>query len=592
MSTAALPAIRSRPDTAGAVRRLRSVTGLVLAVFVTAHFVNHALGVFSIEAQQALLDVLRPIWQSPLGTVILYSALLTHAALGLYALWRRRTLRAPRWELTQLALGLAIPLLLIPHVFGTRVAQAILGTEPSYHSVVSGIWNNPVALVRHPALVVILWTHLVIGLHFWLRLRKWYRKALPILYPIAILVPVLALLGFFGTGVRLAAEARAETSVADPYASPADATNVDPEAKARLAARENQAYAIYVALLGFVLLARSARRAVRARGASYRIHHASGRVLTAPLGYSLLEALRDAGIPHASVCGGRARCTTCRVRVGHGARHLPPAEPIEAAALARIGAEADVRLACQLRPTKSVHVTPLLPPHVAPADIGSHRTAGRERAVAVMFVDIRDSSRLGEQRMPYDVFFILNRFFAEMADALRDTGGYYSTFNGDGLMALYGTETGVARGCRDAMRGAAAIEARLARINAALAADLGRPLRAGIGIHAGDAIVGTMGPPATPILSALGDTVNVAARLEAETKHRECMVVVSAACAHAAGVDLSAFPEHTVTVRGRADPVTYYAIADAAQLAALVAATEIAAQGVPSVAVDKSTRAA
>ena len=593
MSTAALPAIRSSPGTAGAVRRLRNITGLVIAVFVTAHFTNHALGVFSIGAQQALLDVLRPIWQSPLGTLTLYSALLTHAALGLYALWRRRTLRMPRWELAQLVLGLAIPVLLIPHVFGTRIAQSILGIEPSYHSVVSGIWNNPVALIRHPALVVILWTHLAIGMHFWLRLRGWYRNAVPILYPIAILLPVLALLGLFGTGVRLATEARGETTVADSYAyAPGDGTKVDPEAKARLATREDQAYAIYLGLLGFVLLARAARRAVRARGASYRIHHASGRVLTVPVGYSLLEGLRDAGIPHASVCGGRARCTTCRVRVGEGARHLPPAEPIEAAALARIGADAGVRLACQLRPTKSVHVTPLLPPHVAPADIGTHRTAGRERAVAVMFVDLRESSRLGEQRMPYDVFFILNRFFAEMADALRDTGGYYSTFNGDGLMALYGTETGVARGCRDAMRGAAAIEARLARINAALAADLGRPLRAGIGIHAGDAIVGTMGPPATPILSALGDTVNVAARLEAETKHRECMVVVSAACAHAAGVDLSAFPEHTVTVRGRADPVTYYAIADAAQLAALVAATEIAAQGVPSVAVDKSTRAA
>jgi adenylate cyclase len=142
------------------------------------------------------------------------------------------------------------------------------------------------------------------------------------------------------------------------------------------------------------------------------------------------------------------------------------------------------------------------------------------------------------------------------------------------------------------MRGAAAIEARLARINAALAADLGRPLRAGIGIHAGDAIVGTMGPPATPILSALGDTVNVAARLEAQTKVHECVVVVSAACARAAGVDLSTFPEHTVTVRGRADPVTYYAIAEAVQLAALVAASESAGAGASGVGTEGASRAA
>jgi adenylate cyclase len=597
MRTAALPAIAFRPGATGAVRRLRNISGLVIAGYVTVHFANHALGVFSIEAQQAALDVLLPVWQSLPGTVALYSALLTHAALGLYALWRRRSLRMPRWELAQLALGLAIPLLLIPHVFGTRIAHAVLGTTPSYDSVVRAIFGNPVALVRQPALVVIVWTHLVIGLHFWLRLRAWYRRALPILYPLAVMVPVLALLGFFGTAVRLADE----PSDAGAAYGPAPegrriAADVAPEAKARLGAREELAYEIYGGLLLFVLLGRSARRAIRNRGSTYTIHHASGRVVSAPLGYSVLDALRDAGIPHASVCGGRARCTTCRVRVGRGAKHLPPVEPVEAAALARLGADADVRLACQLRPTKSLHVTPLLPPHVAPADMGAYRMPGRERAVAVMFVDLRESSRLGEHRMPYDVFFILNRFFAEMAEALHETGGYYSTFNGDGLMALYGTESGIARGCRDALRGAAAIDARLARINAALAADLRQPLRAGIGIHAGDAILGRMGPPATPILSALGDTVNVAARLEAETKRRECRVVVSAACARAAGVDLSGFPQHTVTVRGRAEPVTYYAIADPAALAALVAATPEAetapAAQHAATAKERSTRAA
>jgi adenylate cyclase len=110
------------------------------------------------------------------------------------------------------------------------------------------------------------------------------------------------------------------------------------------------------------------------------------------------------------------------------------------------------------------------------------------------------------------------------------------------------------------MRGAIAISERLARMNTALAADLGEPLQAGISIHAGEAIVGTMGPPATPLLSALGDTVNVAARLEAATKQHRCVLVVSAACADAAGVDLSAFPQHTSSVRGRSEPVTYYAI--------------------------------
>ena len=83
-----------------------------------------------------------------------------------------------------------------------------------------------------------------------------------------------------------------------------------------------------------------------------------------------------------------------------------------------------------------------------------------------------------------------------------------------------------------------------------------------------------MGPPATPILSALGDTVNVAARLEAETKRRHCVVVISSECARAAGVDLARFPEFTVTVRGRSEPVTYYAIQHPADLATLLATVE------------------
>jgi adenylate cyclase len=269
------------------------------------------------------------------------------------------------------------------------------------------------------------------------------------------------------------------------------------------------------------------------------------------------------------------------VRIEYSAGSLPKPEPIEAAALGRIDAGSNVRLACQLHPTSDLRVTPLVPPGVGPADLDTHRMPGRERAVAVMFVDLRESSRLGERRMPYDVFFILNRFFAEMAEALRETGGYYSTFNGDGLMALYGTETDLERGCRDALRGAIAITARLAKMNAAFAHDLGQPLRAGIGIHAGDAIVGTMGPPATPLLSALGDTVNVASRLEAETKRRNCVLVVSSACAHAAGLDLSRFAEHTATVRGRNKPVTYHAIDDPAELAALLAAADRAAASAP-----------
>ncbi|MEP7208213.1 MAG: adenylate/guanylate cyclase domain-containing protein [Casimicrobiaceae bacterium] len=574
-----------------AIRALRLATGLVLAFYVTVHFSNHALGIFSVDAQEAMRKVVSPLWRSLPGTVLLYFALIVHPLLGLHALWRRHTLRMPTWEMMQLALGLAVPLMLIPHVFGTRVADSMLGIESTYPHVIGRLWSSPETLIRQPLLVLIVWMHLSVGIHFWLRLRAGYRRWLPVTYLVAAMVPLLALLGFWGAGFELrkapvasTAESSAETATdrstrdtARAYppseAKPATSGGDPPTAlQIQFEERKDLALGIAAGLLVLVLLARAARHGLQVRKGTYRIQHASGLTVVASLGQSLLEALRDAGVPHASVCGGRARCTTCRVRLGPGYASLPAPNAAELLALQRIHAEPNVRLACQLRPDRDVRVTPLLPADAGAADASGAGEGGRERAIAVMFVDLRDSSGFAEHRLPYDVLFILNRFFAEMAAAVDATGGYYSTFHGDGFMALYGTANDIGAGCRDALHGTVAVADRLARINAALASELREPLRMGISVHAGEAIVGTMGPPAHPIVSALGDTVNVASRLEGEAKRHGCALVVSATCARAAGVDLSGFPEHTVNVRGRAQSVSYFVIADAAMLVPLLPA--------------------
>ena len=113
---------------------------------------------------------------------------------------------------------------------------------------------------------------------------------------------------------------------------------------------------------------------------------------------------------------------------------------------------------------------------------------------------------------------------------------------------------------------------RLQRLNEHMGAELNAPLRIGIGVHMGEAIVGTMGPPSSPNLSAVGDNINIAARLEQHTKILGCSMVISVAVAERAGVDLSQFARHVVPVRGRDAPIEVYAIDDPAQLeAALVA---------------------
>lgn len=579
-ATSAPAPSRGRRSSARAIAAWRLGSGLALALFLVVHLSNHALGTISIDFQEAMRKVVSPVWRSAPGTLLLYGALFTHPALGLYALWRRRTLRMSAWEAAQLVLGLCIPLLLIPHAFGTRGAAAMLGVDTTYQTVVTGIWSSATSLARQPLLVVVAWMHLLIGLHYWLRVRARYRRLFPALVPIALMLPALALLGFYGAAAELRELGQlpaAGTSIAAPAP---DAHTL--AQRARLETLRDASLATWLSLVALVLVARGLRGHWSTRRGVYRIQHSNGRVVVAPIGQSVLDALRAARIPHAAVCGGRARCTTCRVRIGHDAA-LPEPDAVESHALARIHAAPDVRLACQLRPRADIRVTPLLPPHVAPTDAFDDAVPGREHSVAVMFVDLRESSRLGEQRLPYDVFFILNRFFAEMAEAVAETRGFYSTFSGDGFMALYGTQSDLARGCRDAMLGAIAVQERLARINAALAADLREPLRAGIGLHAGNAIVGTMGPPLQPVLSALGDTVNVAARLEAETKSHDAAVVVSAECARASGVDLSRFPLHTVTPRGRGASVSYYAIADPRALRSLVAQAErVAPVGVQS----------
>jgi adenylate cyclase len=163
--------------------------------------------------------------------------------------------------------------------------------------------------------------------------------------------------------------------------------------------------------------------------------------------------------------------------------------------------------------------------------------------------------------LPYDVLFILNQFFSELTKALDATGGHYSNFTGDGLMALYGLDAAEpAIGGEQALRGAREMLMRLDQLNARLKADLKSPLRIGIGIHFGEAIVGALGPPGSQIVTAIGDTVNTTARLESLTKDYNCTIILSQDAARAAGLDLAGHELHHAPVKGRVDSVAFYAL--------------------------------
>src|ERR671933_313225 len=123
-------------------RWVRLVTGLMLICYVVPHFLNHALGVVSIGAMDAVRAPLAAWWRSAPGTVFLYGALLTHFALALVSLYRRTTLRMPKWEAAQLVLGLLVPPLLIAHIVGTRFSWFLLGHHIGYERLVGLLWSD------------------------------------------------------------------------------------------------------------------------------------------------------------------------------------------------------------------------------------------------------------------------------------------------------------------------------------------------------------------------------------------------------------------------------------------------------------------
>jgi adenylate cyclase len=536
-------------------RPLRLVTGLILFAYATCHLLNHAFGIRSIAAMEAASPVLLQPWQTLPGLTLLYSSFLVHGLLGLYALYRRRHLRMPASEAWQLALGLTIPLLLIPHAAGVRIGSSVYGLEAGYARLIYQFWFVAIEdAFRQIALLLILWIHGCIGVRAWLASKPWYRRAAAPLASLALLVPVLAILGFTNAGLDAREAARRDPQAAAAHAI---ATPGTPAAES-LASVHRIADALTFGYLGLVagtIGLRMLRDWHARRFRAVHISYPDDRVVAVPPGFSVLEASRWAGIPHASVCGGRGRCSTCRVRVGRGAEQLPPPGPIEARTLERIGNPVGVRLACQIRPQADLEVEPLVHTSVdAPSGIvrfGAAIEGGTEMEIAALFVDLRESTRLATGRLPYDALFLFDRYIQVVTAAIRDNGGHVTSIAGDGVMSMFGVNSNGARAARDAFEAAAQIWVGVESLNHDLGDELQVPLRIGIGLHVGMAVVGMISTGGAGSLQFLGDTGNLAAKLEAETKRFDCILIASAQAAAFLAPDGLNIATHALSIPGK-----------------------------------------
>ncbi len=555
------------------MRQVRLVCGLILFGYLLSHYVNHALGNISLDAMEYGLRFHAGFWQSPVGTLLLYPALGVHASLGLWALYQRRYFRWKTAELVQLVLGLSIPALLCTHLIGERLGITLYGLQRSYALALYNFWVARPDLGRMQAvLLLIAWIHGCIGIYFWLRLKPSFAKLAPVLLGLAVLLPALALLGFYQQGRNVRALAQQPAWRAEVLAPPLIGTAAERDNLTRL---RDYFILFYAGAIGVVLAARGVRRFNERRHGMIRLTYPD-RTIRVPKGLTVLEASFRHHVPHASVCGGKGRCSTCRIRIIGGDAGLPRPSAREAFVLGRMGApDPSVRLACQLRPTTDIAIIPLVPSQAGTSFLhGKSRVyPGEERYVVSMFVDMRGSTQRAADQLPFDTVFIVNRFLGAVSQAVTQAGGKVNQYLGDGLLALFGTDTDPGTACRQALKAAAQVGENVAQLNRQFAEAERHPIRFGIGVNGGEVIVGDIGYGENISFTALGDAVNVAARLQDMTKELECELVVSEEVCESAGLQNDAMPRKEINVRGRADPVVVRTAVAAESIATLLDGT-------------------
>ncbi|MCW6053688.1 adenylate/guanylate cyclase domain-containing protein [Microcoleus sp. A2-C5] len=248
----------------------------------------------------------------------------------------------------------------------------------------------------------------------------------------------------------------------------------------------------------------------------------------------ILEASLRAGIPHTHICGGSARCSTCRVLIVEGLEFCSPRNSAEEELAKKLRLEPEIRLACQTQVAGGKVILRRLA--IDSEDLESfndemvgkfiHAPVGQEKKIAILFADIRGFTAFAESLLPYDVIYILNRYFQKMSYAINRNGGMINNYMGDGFMALFGLENSE-KAAEQAVRAGVDMLEELEKLNPYFETLYRHRLRIGIGIHCGLVVVGNLGAEKNQTVTAIGDAVNFASRIEAANKQVGTSLLIS-----------------------------------------------------------------
>ncbi|WP_240453824.1 adenylate/guanylate cyclase domain-containing protein [Chachezhania antarctica] len=543
--------------------RARIASGLVLFAFALTHFLNIGLGLFSAELMAQMQDWRVAVTRFPPVTALLILAILVHAGLALMKVAQKRSLRMAAADWVQLVLGFLIPFFLIAHVVHTHVAHVLYDVDDSFAFLIRLVWGTTSGL-QQCLLLLIVWTHACIGLHMWLRLTRWWARWTPVLSGVAVLIPAYALTGYLVEGRRIVAA----TSDPETFQSFAASVNwPDGAAFTRLAQISDRALIVFLCLLAAAMCWNILRRIIAGRS-SIRVHYIDGPDVHAQKGMTLLAMSKVNNVPHTALCGGRGRCSTCRVIVETGGEDLPPPEPGELRTLRAVRAPPNARLACQIRPMSDLTVFRVFQPDGRRGR--AHASQGEERRLAILFLDMRGFTARTSGQLPYDVVFLLNRFFDAVVPPIQRVGGTVDKYLGDGFLAVFETADAESS-ARAALEAIRQIGSALDGFNEALKVHGDPEIKIGVGVHLGLLVLGEIGAAGNAPRTLIGDTVNTASRLEAQTKVEEVELLISDDVLTAAGIDTSGLPLQDFDLRGLDTPLRALAVPQCSNLDANLA---------------------
>jgi len=223
------------------------------------------------------------------------------------------------------------------------------------------------------------------------------------------------------------------------------------------------------------------------------------------------------------------------VLVVNGLEFCSPRNEKELALAAQLHFGERVRLACQTTIVGNVTLRRLI---LDAKDAGltdqrkattTHGSVGEERQIAILFVDVRNSTRFADSVPPFDVIHVLRRFYHHMDKAVMNNGGHVACYTGDGLMALFGVEPSKSAPLQAVLAGLDMLRSVKQDVQPYVKRLFQRPFRIGVGAHFGEVVVGMVGGGLQERVTALGDAVNIASRIERANKQARTEFLVSEA---------------------------------------------------------------